>query len=347
MNWQSSKMHLVGLLLLMTLGLCACKKEPPTEEMAVWLSVPGNSYSPKTGEYIDSLFAEYKKIKITQLFWFNNLRDLRYRDSSFILLDTLIAKAHRAGMKIHPVYYPGAAFLPDGKYDIRKEWLIVNKQGDTIPNLNLANEEVRKYIINDLKEYLKHDIDGIHLDYIRFPLHQSFSYDSITQNRFKAIFGKRPEDGACDGGNMLWCEWIQWNAGQVTELVKEMHHLLKESGKDRMLSAAVFPDNGFAKVEIGQDWHQWAKEKLVDMVCPMLYTENTDLFEQYVKQAVRVAGTQVIVLPGIATNSVHNQSTPAEVIQQIHAAYRAGAEGVTFFRLGLDKMVYIDSIQCR
>lgn len=314
------------------------------ETRAVWFST-GNEYNRESSKNINTILQEYEKMHITQLFWFNNLKESKYRASSFQLLDTLISRAHQKGMKIHPVYSPGSVNSPDEKNRMKKEWLIVGMNGDTLQNMNLANPEVQQYILSDLAEYLKHPIDGIHLDFIRFPTGQGFSYDKLTIQAFKKKYGQSPLDGKHDSGSMTWCRWIRWNAEQITTLVEKIRKLMKASGQDLLLSAAVFPDYELALSEIGQDWKTWTDKKLIDIICPMLYTSDTSLFREYVERSMNIVDGKAILLPGIATSSVHNTSSPEDVVRQVEICLNMGTDGVCFFRLGVAEMPYIEKLK--
>ncbi|MBE9491804.1 MAG: family 10 glycosylhydrolase, partial [Bacteroidetes bacterium] len=105
---------------------------------------------------------------------------------------------------------------------------------------------------------------------------------------------------------MVWSEWIKWNAKHVTSLVREVKKTIKQSGKDVVLGVDAFPDHETAKLLIGQDWKLWAEEGLVDIICPMLYTNDTDLFKIFVQEAVKAADGKCLVYPGIACRSSHN-----------------------------------------
>jgi len=48
----------------------------------------------------------------------------------------------------------------------------------------------------------------------------------------------------------------------------------------------VFPNYESAKVLIAQNWEQWAQQEIIDIICPMLYTNNTDLFRRYIRKTV-------------------------------------------------------------
>jgi hypothetical protein len=63
----------------------------------------------------------------------------------------------------------------------------------------------------------------------------------------------------------------------------------------------------------------------------MLYTNDTDLFRRFVKEAVKAADGKCLVYPGIACRSSHNKNTPEGVVQEVIIAREEGADGVTFF----------------
>jgi len=93
----------------------------------------------------------------------------------------------------------------------------------------------------------------------------------------------------------------------------------------------LYHDVEAAKILIGQDWKLWAKEGIVDIICPMQYTNNVDMFRRSVKEAVKATKGKCLVYPGIACHSSHNKNTPEGVVQEVKIAREEGADGVTFF----------------
>ena len=107
---------------------------------------------------------------------------------------------------------------------------------------------------------------------------------------------------------------------------------MDESGKNITLSADVFGDHEISKIEIAQDWELWANEELVDVYCPMLYTDNNNVFRERVRAAVKLnKGKKGMVYAGIGIRSAHNNATTENVAQQVRLAREEGAEGVVFF----------------
>ncbi|MEA1875388.1 MAG: family 10 glycosylhydrolase [Bacteroidota bacterium] len=304
--------------------------EPPLEGRAVWLH--GSLFEDDEKEatlHMQELLDKYSEIGINTLFCYYTMMDQHNRKWDF--LEVLLKEAHERNIKVHANFCPGGGIKLEGEIKEHPEWLIRGIKGEIYTNLNLANPEAREYIKGKIKEALKYDIDGIHLDYIRFKINQGFSYDKASCEAFKKESGYSPFDGKFDSGSMIWCEWLRWNAEQVTILVREIKEIMDKSGKDVLLGVDVFSDGDAAKFLIGQDWKLWAEESLVDIICPMQYTNNADMFRRSVKRAVAVTKGKCLIYPGIACHSSHNTNTPEGVVQEVMIAREEGADGVTFF----------------
>ncbi len=300
------------------------------EGRAVWLH--GSLFEDKQKEatqHLEELLDKYSEIGINTIFCYYTMMYQHNREWDY--LEVLLTEAHQRNIKVHSNFCPGQKVKLEGEIKEHPEWLIRGKKGEIYLNLNLANPEAREYIKRQIKEALKYDINGIHLDYIRFPINQGFSYDKATCEAFKKVSGYSPFDGKFDSGSMIWCEWLKWNAEQVTILVSEIKVIIDKSGKDVLLGVDVFADGDAAKILIGQDWKLWAEEGLVDIICPMQYTNNVDMFRRSVKEAVKVTKGKCLIYPGIACHSSHNTNTPEGVVQEIIVAREEGADGITFF----------------
>jgi len=278
---------------------------------------------------MSTTFDDYRRAGISVVYCFFTLPDEhRY---GWDLLGLLVREAHSRGLQVHPVMSPGYPVALEGEVKQHPEWLITGTKGEFLRQLNLAHAGARQYFLTRVASVLAHEVDGIHLDYARFPLGQAFSYDAPTIEAFKKEFGESPLEVSRDAGNMIWCEWVVWNARQVTTLVRQVRELVRKKNTSLVLSAAVFPNPALAAFEIGQDWEAWAREGLVDVLCPMLYTNNHALFRQYVRRAVSIAGGRVKVYAGIASVSSHNKNTPAGLAAEQAIALEEHADGIVVF----------------
>ena len=278
---------------------------------------------------LEDILDQYTTIGINYIACFYDLSG-QPRDWDF--LEVMVKTAHQKNMQVHPIIHPGYRVKLEGEIKVHPEWLIRGKKGEIYPHLNLANPEVRKHILRNISGILQnYDVDGIRLDYVRFQVNQGFSYDKATCEAFKRKYGESPLDVNQDAGSIIWCKWIEWNAEQVTTLVKDVKALIIKSGMDIPLSVDVFPGREAAKIEIAQDWGRWAKEGIVDALCPMIYTNNLEVFRESVKDAVTTANGRCLIYPSIGCASSHNKNTPEGVVESVRIAREEGADGVYFF----------------
>jgi uncharacterized lipoprotein YddW (UPF0748 family) len=278
---------------------------------------------------ISKLFDSYQEIGINHLFCYYTLKDEHGFDWDY--LQVLIDEGHKRDIKIHSTFCPGHNVAITGEIKEHPEWLIEDRDSQKYNALNLTLPEVRDYWMRRISQALEYDIDGIHLDYLRFPVNQRFSYDSVTLAAFKQEYGVTPLDDSPDDGSMVWCEWINWNARQITEFAGEVRAFIDQSGKKVLLGADVFPNPYTAKVLIGQDWESWAGMDIFDFICPMFYTNNLDLFREYVARAVKIAGDQTDVYPGIGLVTSHNKITRDLLEKEVEIVREEGSDGVILF----------------
>jgi uncharacterized lipoprotein YddW (UPF0748 family) len=260
------------------------------------------------------------------------------RDPAFQwdFLDAFLKEARPRGITVHPWFcvFPEGGIA--GQVRQHPEWLIAGPHHEMVGVANPALPEVREYERSLMLEVArKYPVDWIHLDYIRFPCEPAepyFSFDPKTRALFKDYSGWDPSAiKAQDSGNMAWNKWLEWNREQVTAFVAELRESLKTIGRPVKISAAVFPDADNARVLIGQDWAAWAEKSLVDMLCPMLYTNHEAFFRDFVKRAVARAQGRCRICAGIGIGTSHNRNTPEGMLKQMEISRELGADGVIFF----------------
>lgn len=139
-------------------------------------------------------------------------------------------------------------------------------------------------------------VDGIHLDFIRYP----GILWGLPVNDKAALFA------GIDGETSLWCNiirygkskfydrWKFWNAWQITRgrqyaiasIVSNIHTALETYAlKDEcLLSAAVFANPSLAGYSFAQNWTQWTEEMFHPVV--MSYTPDPLLFGEYANYAL-------------------------------------------------------------
>jgi len=264
--------------------------------------------------------------------------------------DVFLTEAKKRKMTVHAWFcvFPESALL--GQVRQHPEWLIASPRREMVGAVNPALPAVRAYEIGLMTEVVRrYPVDWVHLDYIRFPCEPTepyFSFDPETLRLFKADTGvDMAAVKARDTGNMAWNAWLRWNTDRVTLFVRELRAALKTAGRKVKVSAAVFPDAVNARVMIGQDWAAWAREGLVDMLNPMLYSNDAKHFEALVREAVAHGRGGVQVCPGIGIGTSHNLNTPEGMIEQMRISKKLGSDGVVYFSSSSLNQPFLEALQ--
>ena len=182
----------------------------------------------------------------------------------------------------------------------------------------------------------KYAVDGIHLDYVRFPS-DDFDYSPSAMESFKNTIlpdltdDERREAAAREAldpaayPNLFPEHWNEFRRSRLTSLVIKIRNAVKAGRATVALSAAVVPDAQEAFDHRLQDWRSWIDQSLLDVIVPMAYTAEADMFQKQIAAARTYAGSRP-VWAGIGAY----QLTATQTLQHIAAARRLGA-GVSLF----------------
>jgi len=247
-------------------------------------------------------------------------------------LERMIRRAHAAGLEVQAwinVYLVwSAGEAPRSPLHVvngHPEWISVRADGqrlvEMLPEdfeqqkfegmyLAPGNPEVKRHLREIVREIVtKYEVDGIHLDYVRYP-EPTVGYDVATRTAFEREFGVDPVQidqpdsifldviGA-DRIPDLRARWIQWKKDQITDLVRDLRHDLDISGRSIKLTAAVIADQVAALNRYNQDWPAWLREGIVDAAIPMCYAKSTPVVERQIGAALSIP-TERHVYAGIA-----------------------------------------------
>jgi uncharacterized lipoprotein YddW (UPF0748 family) len=124
-------------------------------------------------------------------------------------------------------------------------------------------------------------LDGLHLDYIRYPdvlpfapgtrfgVGHDFGYGADTRARFERETGKRaPLGDSLANANA----WDDWRREKVTALVRDVAAAARVQQPELEMSAAVWTYADRAYFVLGQDWRAWLDAGSLDFAVPMSYT---------------------------------------------------------------------------
>ena len=217
----------------------------------------------------------------------------------------------------------------------RQGRLQINSKGQTTPWLCPSSSANRAMEIKSLIEVAKHyPLQGIHLDYIRYPDRDS-SFSPHARKAFERYLGKKVADWpkAAHRGGRLSGAFQKFRATEITQFVRELRHELKAVRPDIQLSAAVFGKYPACIDSVGQDYAQWLKEGLVDFLVPMNYTDNPARFSEWLSVQNNMPSAYGKIYPGIGAVSNESELRPDQIIHQMNIARKKGNKGVVLFRL--------------
>lgn len=241
----------------------------------------------------------------------------------------------RGMAKEHPDWYQvsreGISCLDKPPYIPSYKWLCPN------------NPEAHDYLVNMMKDLAQKDfLDGVHLDYIRFPdvilpvglqpkydLVQDsefpefdFCYCEHCRKKFKDKFKIDPLNIDDPAGNK---DWVQFRYNSITELVNDIYKVVNAEGK--LLSAAVFPTPELAKKLVRQDWTNWKIDALMPMIYHEYYNEPLCWIEIATSEGVQGLNGKTPYYSGVFTGWIEAE----EMAEMVKHAKAGGANGICLF----------------
>ncbi len=188
--------------------------------------------------------------------------------------------------------------------------------------------------LNSINEALAHaPVQGIHLDYIRYP-DQSACFCDGCRRRFERDIGESVANWPKSAYSGKYKESYQtWRSAQMTGFVRTLRRNMRKNHPNMRLSAAVYPEYPGCITSIGQDWGNWLKDDLVDFVCPMNYTTDSSVFANMAQRQMNLTRAAGKIFPGIGVSASESQLPADKVIEQILQTRAAGTKGFTLFDL--------------
>lgn len=249
----------------------------------------------KTPEQVDRLIADVQLARCNAVFievrldgYSYYLRSLepphqdREYSKGFDALEYAIYKAHEIGIEVHawfPVYPLWRSARPpeDDRHiwyrhgpaaEGRDMWMTLSSTGGISTSLDPGHPDALRYLADVIVDPVRHyDLDGVHLDYVRYPETAAFGYNPVALERFE-------RSGLTS--------FAEFRRRQVTDLVRQVSLRVHAIKPIVVVSAAVITwgngpvnDTGYRALDaysrVFQDWRGWLEEGLIDLAMPMSY----------------------------------------------------------------------------
>lgn len=207
--------------------------------------------------------------------------------------------------------------------------------------LEPGDERVRKYVVSLAEEVIKKypGFDGLHLDYIRYPaavpfmpgarfLPQGLYYGYTKANlaAFTAATGLDPRKMSKNFENSK--KWDDWHRDSVTAVVRETSQKARAINPDIKISCTTVASPERTYYVTAQDWNKWLKEKSVDYIVPMNYSEDPYIVDLNSRAMIYSAPGKKVQM-GLGAYMLTKK--PQVLKAQIKAAKKLSPEGIVIF----------------
>ena len=282
--------------------------------------------------------------------------------TEFDPLDYAVTLGHALGIEVHA--WMNSYILwssktppenPEHLYHTQKGWTEANIHGKMDSQIKLSepqspqwegvylsptHPEVNPYLLSVYSEIINsYNIDGIHLDYIRFQ-DEVYGYNKSGMAVFENIYDINPRDivrgiisprfgWSQEFVDSMYVAWDKFRRDAVTELVRNIYHEVHKPGHNIKLSAAVKPNIIDAKYRWHQEWDKWVQKGIIDFVVPMNYFKEIRDFNnsvQIMKSNLAQDELEMVVI-GVSTYNQDAQSAADKIL----LARLNGFKGVSIF----------------
>jgi len=264
-------------------------------------------------------------------------------------LEKLLPLAKGEGLEVHAWMWTMPCMVEEVCRQHR-DWYVVNRKGESAVDrpayvdyykfLCPSRPEVREFLRTRVRELAEYgDLDGIHLDYIRYPdvilpealqpryhIRQDreypeydYCYCSVCVDAFREESGidiRNVEDpAAC-------VPWRQFRYDRITHLVNDV--LIPAAHESRKpVTAAVFPNWEMVR----QEWPAWNLDSVLPMLYHRMYGKNTDWIKEETERGIALLHDRRPLYSGLLAYDI----SPEDLAQAIEAALDGGANGVVIF----------------
>jgi uncharacterized lipoprotein YddW (UPF0748 family) len=213
--------------------------------------------------------------------WAARLGGALGRDPGWDPLAVAVDAAHARGVELHawintfPAWtgeLPPPASTPPHPLRAHPDWLVVDTQGrspgasEGYHFISPGNADVRAHVAAVAREIVAmYAVDGLHLDYIRYP-GRAYSYDDASRRAHQA-----------DGRGMTYGAWQR---EMVNDTVARVYAAVTDVRASVKLTAAVWgiyenvwgwPAVSQGNADYFQDSLEWMRRGTIDAVVPMIY----------------------------------------------------------------------------
>lgn len=254
------------------------------------------------------------------------------KDPGYDPLAFAIEECHKRGMEIH-AWMVTVPIGNDQQVESAGKKSLVRKRRDLCKHyrgtwyLDPGNPSTQEYLSKLVCELVgKYDIDGVHLDYIRYPERASSFPDKDTFKKY--------------GRGMPFTAWRRNN---ITTIVRRLYQDVKalkpwvkvsSSPIGKYRDTRRYTSRGWNALHtVYQEAQQWLKEGIQDALFPMMYFKENDFYPFALDWKEHKNNRWIVPGLGVYFLSPSEQDWPLdEIVRQVNFIREIGLDGQAYFR---------------
>lgn len=243
-----------------------------------------------------------------------------------------IEEAHKRGMELHaymvtyPLMYAKAVAKIGQKNVVTAHPELCQKCGDRW-YMDPGVPGTSEYLAKLCKEVVeKYDVDGVHLDYIRYMETSVGFNDNVAYKKYGNGKSK-----------------AQWKRDNVTDCVRKIAQAVRSVKPWVVLSCSPVGkycdlprarSGGWnARDAVSQDAQLWLRENIMDWLIPMLYFDGNNFYPFVVNWQQESYGHVIVPGLGVYLCAPDQKNWKGEVVtRQMNVSRQMGCQGIAFFR---------------
>lgn len=243
-----------------------------------------------------------------------------------------VEETHRRGMELHAWVVSVPAFKMEVARKMGRKCLLSTHPGllkkhEGMYYLDPSMPESATYLASICKEIARnYDVDGIHLDYIRYPENASKFPDALSYSRMGK--GKSKDE---------------WRRDNINRMVRAVHDAVREVKPWVKLSSSPVGKYRDTRRQSSKGWNcydavaqdakRWLREGWQDMLFPMMYFTGEHFYPFVTDWTEGTEGRPVVPGLGIYFLSPAEKDWPLQTVSaQLNVVRRQGLGGQAFFR---------------
>lgn len=329
------------------------------ENRAVWYRS-----SEKSDEEVEATIQKMKSLNLNALYietWYDgycigkiDVEGIEHnpRNGNYDALEGFVRIGHQYGIEVHAWcenffigYYDSSNAASNSLISKWSDKLLIDSQGNdyyyyqencSFVFLDPYTRECRDLVLSVYKAIIeKYDIDGLHLDYIRFPEYNyqlyDYGYNSDILAAFKKQSGISADPRSFESGSSEMQKWNAFRREIITSFVGEVYDLVCDTRPELWLTAATYPEVATVRNTIFQDVKTWVDNGWLDEVLSMSYGADNSYVSGNAKMYSGICRGKSFYSAGIQAFS---ETAKINFAYQLTEVISAGADGVSVFSLG-------------